>query len=79
MTDDRWSAYLTYVVPTPPCTKGDLDNDGDWDIFDILRLVEIVLENPPPPSQYELCAADMDEDGDQDIFDIMMCVDKVLE
>ena len=60
------------------CTRGDLDNDGDWDIFDILRLLDIALENPPPPSVYETCAADMDDDGDYDIFDILRCVDKVL-
>ena len=70
-------------VPTPTPTqigaKGDMEPDGDWDLFDILRLVDIVLDVPPPPSVYETWAGDMDDDGDHDLFDILALVDKVLE
>ena len=67
------------IAQTLPHLKGDLDYDADSDIFDILRLVDILLNRPPPPSDVELWAGDMDDDGDQDIFDIIALVDKTLE
>jgi len=56
-----------------------MEPDGDHDLFDILRLVDIVLEVPPPPTPYEEWAGDIDSDGDQDLFDILALVDLVLE
>jgi len=60
------------------CTPGDLDGDGDKDLFDVLRLVDMVLDRPPPPSPIEECAGDVDGDGDFTIFDILMVVDLIL-
>jgi hypothetical protein len=60
------------------CSPGDLDNDGDVDLFDVLRAVDIVLEVGPDPTPLESCAADIDEDGDVDLFDILAIVDIIL-
>ena len=66
------------VVRTGVLVKGDLDQDGDCDIFDVLRVVDIILDLPPMPTDYEIWAADMDGDGDIDLFDILSLVNKVL-
>jgi hypothetical protein len=81
-TNDWWSpAESPTPVPTltPTGQKGDLEPDGDWDLFDVLRAVDIVLDIPPLPSPYEQWAADMDDDFDIDLFDVLAIVDKVLE
>ena len=57
---------------------GDLDNDGDIDLFDVLRLVDIILGRPPEPSAYEQIVGDLDEDGDLDLFDVLVAVDILL-
>ena len=59
--------------------KGDLDNNLVWDLIDILRLLDVILGNPPPPSPYESWAGDMDDDGDHDISNILALVDVVLQ
>ncbi len=58
--------------------KGDLNNDGKINLFDILRLVDIVVGNPPAPSPDELIAGDINDDGEINIIDIIMLVDIVL-
>jgi hypothetical protein len=58
--------------------KGDLDGDGDCDLFDVLREVDIVLSKPPAPTAYELWAGDMDGDADIDLFDVLALVDCIL-
>jgi len=71
------------VNPEPTSTptigiKGDLDQDGDTDLFDILRLVDILLGRPPPPTEHETWAGDLDGDGDTDLFDVLAMVDVLL-
>ena len=61
------------------CTRGYLDGDGDRDLFDILRLVDIILDRPPPPNPDEVYAADLDDDEDYDLFDLMAEVDCVID
>ena len=75
-----WAGFDEIDISSPASgTKGDMEPDGDLDLFDVLRLVDIVLEVPPPPTSHELWAGDMDADGDVDLFDILALVDKVLE
>jgi len=49
--------------------KGDVDGDGDVDIFDIVRMATIYGVVKPNPSYDPNC--DIDNDGDIDIFDIV--------
>jgi hypothetical protein len=58
--------------------KGDLDGDGDCDLFDVLREIDIILSKPPAPSAYELWAGDMDDDADIDLFDVLALIDCIL-
>ena len=63
---------------TPTAFKGDLDKDGDLDLFDVLRAVDIILGRPPPASPYESWAGDIDGDGDVDLFDVLAMIDILL-
>ena len=58
---------------------GDLNQDGAIDILDIIRTVNIVLEVPPEPTEYELWAGDVNVDEDLNISDIVVLVGVVLE
>ena len=79
--DYSYAVYPGTPVPTltpTPGAKGDMDQDGDFDLFDVLRLVDIILERPPTPTPYEQWAGDLDDDGDIDLFDVLALVDLVL-
>ena len=55
-------------------------SDGSGiDLFDVLRMIDIVLNRPPLPTEYELWAGDLDGDGDIDIVDIMDAIDIALD
>jgi len=58
--------------------KGDLNGDGKINILDIIRKVNIILRNPPPPTEYELWAADDNCDGSVNILDIILEVRCIL-
>ena len=83
---DDWvvHVYDPSMQPTPTPTptigrKGDLEPDGDVDLFDVLRVVDILLGRPPDPSTHEQWAGDMDGDGDIDLFDALDLIDVMLE
>ncbi|MBN2355962.1 hypothetical protein JXO59_07600, partial [candidate division KSB1 bacterium] len=56
-------------------TKGDVKNDGNIDLFDVLRLIDIALNRQPSPTEYERWAGDLNGDGVIDVVDISMCID----
>lgn len=58
--------------------KGDVNQDGNINIFDVVRAVNIALQIPPSPTSYELWAADMNNDGRVNIFDVIQIVNVVL-
>jgi photosystem II stability/assembly factor-like uncharacterized protein len=62
----------------PPPLKGDINSDGNINILDIVRGVNIILELPPQPTEYELWAADMNEDGKVNILDLVDIVNIIL-
>ncbi len=53
-------------------TLGDLNQDGEVNILDIMRTLSIYLENPPPPTDYELNAADVNADSTIDMADVIL-------
>ena len=60
------------------CTKGDLNEDGIYDILDIVGLVNLVL-NDNQVSDDLLCRSDLNSDGILDILDIVGLVNIVLD
>ena len=77
----EWTITDPTPTPTPMPTlweKGDMEPDGDVDLSDLLRVVDILIWRPPEPSPHEQWAADMNDDDILDLFDALMIVDKLL-
>ena len=53
-------------------TKGDLDEDGAINIFDLLELLKILSGKVPAPVEEKLAfAADLDSSDKVDLFDLL--------
>ncbi|MFQ6093571.1 MAG: dockerin type I domain-containing protein [bacterium] len=59
--------------------KGDVNCDGQIDVIDAIRTVNIILRLGPPPTEYELWAADMNGDGYINILDVVEIVNEILK
>ena len=63
--------------------KGDLNNDGQVDIYDVTVLIDIILEGDTTPpyemTQYDHVAADMNNDNSIDIYDVTLLIDTILD
>ncbi|UCE17790.1 MAG: amidohydrolase family protein [Gemmatimonadota bacterium] len=58
--------------------RGDVNDDGEVNILDALRTVNIVLGTSPPPSEEDLWAADCDGNGEADVLDALGIVNLIL-
>ncbi len=58
---------------------GDVNNDGIVNVLDIVRIVNIILENDPPPTDYELWASDVNADGFVNVQDIVIMVIIIMQ
>ena len=58
--------------------KGDLNLDGAVDVTDVVREINIILNRPPAPTQYEKWAGDMDDDGAIDVTDVVRMINVIL-
>ncbi len=58
--------------------KGDVNSDCKINILDIIRMVNIILGNPPPPTEHELWTGDVNCDGGINILDIITEVNCIL-
>ena len=58
--------------------KGDVNGNGEINVVDVIRAVNILLELPPTPSEYELWAADYNEDGTINVLDVVAIVNEIL-
>jgi len=63
------SGYFWYGI------KGDIKADGLIDLFDVLRLIDIVLGRTPAATEYERWASDLNLDGMIDVADITALID----
>lgn len=57
---------------------GDINNDLFINILDTVRAVNIILENDPPPTDYELWAADVNYDQSVDVIDVIIITNYIL-
>ena len=61
------------------CDPGDINDDNNLDVSDLVRLVAIILGNGEVPSDIELCAADVNNDGQSNVQDVVTLVDVILQ
>ena len=71
--------YAQLITPSAEqsCTTFDTNNDTNIDIFDIIQMVNIILENIVA-SEWEQCASDSNGDGSIDILDVMEAIEFIL-
>ncbi len=67
--------YLT--VSDIPGVTGDLDQDGQVNVIDIVILVNIII-GQIEPDEYQMNAGDLNNDGLLDVLDIVQMVDWIL-
>ena len=58
---------------------GDLNADGLLDLPDAIRLVHLILEEPPPPTRYESRAANLNGDDEVNILDLARLISRILD
>ncbi|HNW58790.1 MAG TPA: FlgD immunoglobulin-like domain containing protein [bacterium] len=63
------SGYFWYGI------KGDIKADGLVNLFDVLRLIDIVLGRTPSATEYEKWSSDLNNDGVIDVADITSLID----
>lgn len=59
----------------PGRAKGDCNLDGILNIFDLLRILNFIAEDPAPQVGHEQWAGDLDDDGDCDTYDLVALLD----
>ena len=58
-------------------TSGDMNQDGNLNVLDIVMIVDLILNNPNP-SEMEILLGDLTNDGLVNVLDIVMLVDIIL-
>ena len=61
------------------CDPGDLNDDNNQDVSDLVRLVNVILGNGEPPNDMELCAGDVNLDDQINVQDVIALVDIILQ
>ena len=59
--------------------SGDLNSDGNIDVTDIIRQVNIIINLGASPSESELCASDVNVDGSVNVLDVVLVINIILE
>ena len=62
----------------PECIGGDVNSDGDIDVTDIVRLVNIIINSGSPALDEELCAADINQDTMVNVQDVVIITNMIL-
>ena len=65
--------YTDFVV------RGDVNSDGEITLADVLRIVDIILERVPEPTEFELISGDLNYDDTINIIDVVMLINKMYD
>jgi len=71
--------FCLILFANPREQLGDVNNDGDINVLDIVRVVNIILENDPLPTDYELWAGDVNVDESVNVQDVVIIVTIILQ
>ena len=76
---DFTSSFLYDVVCSgEELAPGDINQDGNWDVLDIVILVNYILVNQTP-TDLEFNLSDMNSDGILNVLDIVLLVSQILD
>lgn len=74
-----FTLHSEHFLNAPPGgIPGDVNGDGEINILDIVRTVNIILDIGPDPTESELWAADLNSDGEINILDIVGIINIIL-
>ena len=59
-------------------SKGDVNGDEDINVSDVQKIINFILEVPPPPTDEEFWAADCNDDYDITVSDAQLAINKIL-
>ena len=76
-TMDSDEVKITVTPYLCSAETGDLNNDGFWNVLDIVEVANCVLDDNCPDLQYS-CAADINWDGGYSVLDIVVLANCVL-
>ena len=68
-----------FLFANPRDQLGDVNDDGDINVLDIVRIVNIIMENDPDPTEDELWASDVNADGTTNVQDIVIIIQVIME
>ena len=83
-TNEYWSMYrgsdtrAGAYYHTPLCQYGDINEDLNIDIFDIIYIVNIIL-GISNPNEVQICASDINSDGIIDLLDAILVINIIVE
>ena len=75
--DAVWIDFVIFPINQTQLL-GDLNQDGEINVVDIVLLVGIILEPDNPPSDIEFTAGDYNQDGEINVVDIVQVVQYIL-
>ena len=73
------ASYTIQQHSLAECDPGDINDDNNLDIADLVRLVAIILGNGEAPTDIELCATDVNSDDQSNVQDVVTLVDLILQ
>ena len=73
---DNFTLIYTGVQGIPNDHIGDINEDGEINITDVIALIRLVLESAPIATEYPNC--DINSDGEINIGDITMLISQIL-
>jgi len=80
--NDNESTSTTTEVLQTNYSAGDINQDNNYNIFDIVLLIDVILDNyygGQTPSTFVIWACDINDDGSIDVIDIINLVNQIMD
>ena len=78
ISDSVTGLYVVDIQGALDDQTGDINQDEDTNIMDVIVLIGFILENTAP-GDLEFSLADMNQDGTLDVLDVIFLVNFILE
>ena len=78
VSDRRTGLYVIDVHNDGDSQMGDINQDNDINVIDVILLVGFIINNSEP-TDFELSISDMDQSGELDVLDVIILVNLIIE